>query len=96
MANKQETKEYIYNGKKYSAEEIKQLLSLEGKMPSRMKAILQMVEGDIVLDVGCGVGTFAYLLAKEEKIVTRKVPKKGKTRNKSKVMAKTLRSKPSV
>lgn len=57
------TKKYIYDGREWSYEEMKQRLNPGKKVPSRRKACLQMVEGDVVLDVGCGEGGFAYHIA---------------------------------
>lgn len=56
-------KKYIYDGREWSEEEIRQLLKPKGKMASRAIATLQMVEGDVILDVGCGAGEFAYHIA---------------------------------
>jgi ubiquinone/menaquinone biosynthesis C-methylase UbiE len=64
------TKKYIYDGREWSVEEIKQLLKPQRRLPSRAKATLQMIEGNIVLDVGCGVGFFAHQIAsKASKVV---------------------------
>lgn len=63
-------KKYIYDGHEWSEEEIRQLLKPKGTMSSRAKACIQMVEGDVVLDVGCGAGAFAYHIAhKVSKVV---------------------------
>jgi len=56
-------KKYIYVGREWSAEEMQQLVKPAEQMSSRAKACLQMVEGSVVLDVGCGVGEFAYHIA---------------------------------
>lgn len=64
-------KEYIYDGRKYSPEEISQLLQrAKAHLPSRARKSIEMVEGDMVLDVGCGLGFFPSLIApKVSKVV---------------------------
>jgi len=54
---------YIYDGREWTEEEMRRLVKPRGKMASRAVATLQMVEGDVVLDVGCGAGEFAYHIA---------------------------------
>lgn len=56
-------KKYIYDGREWSAGEMRRLLSPKKRLPSRARASLQMVEGDVILDVGCAAGVFAYRIA---------------------------------
>lgn len=56
-------KKYIYDGREWSEEEMRHLVKPKKKMASRAIATLQMVEGDVILDVGCGAGEFAYHIA---------------------------------
>ncbi|MFC1932407.1 class I SAM-dependent methyltransferase [Chloroflexota bacterium] len=56
-------KKYIYDCREWTEEEMRRLVKLRGKMASRAIATLQMVEGDVILDVGCGAGEFAYHIA---------------------------------
>ena len=65
-------KKYIYDGREWSQGEMRQLLEPTPVefMPSRARASIQMVEGEVVLDVGCGAGSFAYHIAsKVSKVV---------------------------
>jgi ubiquinone/menaquinone biosynthesis C-methylase UbiE len=59
-------KKYIYDGREWTSEEMRPVLErLMQSLPSRARACLQMVEGDVVLDVGCAAGFFAYHIARK-------------------------------
>ncbi|MDO8873697.1 MAG: class I SAM-dependent methyltransferase [Methanoregula sp.] len=64
-------KQYVYDGKTWSKTEIAALLEKAEKnpLPSRAATTLHMVEGDTILDVGCGIGIFASRIAKKAKKV---------------------------
>ena len=48
---------YIYNGIKYTEDEMLRLLS-HSKNATRSDKCLKLTEGDLILDVGCGIGYF--------------------------------------
>lgn len=61
---------YIYDGREWSRDELGALfLQSRDNMASRAVATIQMVEGDVILDVGCGAGLFSYSIAKKAKKV---------------------------
>jgi ubiquinone/menaquinone biosynthesis C-methylase UbiE len=64
-------KKYVYDGREWSKNEITTILPNQQKrpLPTRAVTTLQMVEGDYVLDVGCGIGYFASVIAKKAKKV---------------------------
>lgn len=61
---------YIYDGKEYSEGELNKLIEKPSKhLTGRTKKSLQLVEGDRILDIGCGIGIIAHLLAEKHKEV---------------------------
>lgn len=63
---------YSYGENKYSGKEfselIKKRIALSGR-DSRLSAVLSMVEGDTILDLGCNVGILSRVLAERGKNV---------------------------
>ena len=59
---------YIYNGIKYTEGEMRSLLS-NSKNATRSEKCLKLAEGDLILDIGCGIGYFASQLSKKHKKV---------------------------
>jgi len=63
-------KKYVYDGQEWTHEELKAIIQQsQNNNASRYVATIQMVEGDVILDVGCGVGQFSYSIAKRAKKV---------------------------
>lgn len=69
MDDEQKSKTYIYDGKEWFWQEMRDLLAPKPRMASRAEITLNLIEGEKILDVGCGVGTFAYQISKKAKHV---------------------------
>lgn len=64
LDNSSIAKKYVYDGLEYSPREMKALIERSRKLrSSRGNKCVQMVEGDIILDVGCGIGDIDYMIA---------------------------------
>lgn len=69
MSDEKKSKTYIYDGKEWTWQEMHDRLAPKPEVASRLEKTLNLVEGEEILDVGCGVGTFAYRISKKAKHV---------------------------
>ena len=61
-------KMYLYDGKEYSKNELEKIFSLgksNEKMSQRVLYALEMIEGELVLDVGCASGSITKKIAEK-------------------------------
>jgi len=62
-------KMYLFDGKEYSKSELEKIFSLgesRGELSQRVRYAIEMIEGKMVLDVGCASGTITKKIAERD------------------------------
>lgn len=62
---------YIYDGKEWTKDQLLKIFKelQDHPLPTRALSTLSLIEGEVILDVGCGVGFFSRAIAKKAKKV---------------------------